>query len=465
MGVDTYTSSDMDAKLYCAKALCNWTRNPTNAQRLAKEGAIRALMHLALEPIPKILFYCAGAFRFMSENLVLATTMIDESTIPVIADIIKAGVNDDNVVGNLTITLVNLTRVNGREGQVVEAMIHQALTNILTSHPELSPACARGLYNLTCVDNSYLFIEKVVRALIQLAGGSTTTNVKHICAAALCNLADMKTVRLRLVEEGVISVLSILAKGSETRTRRICAVILQNLSQSKSCRVEMVSRSAVKAAHMLSADTDPIILRCIGLTISRLSAEPANSHRIIHELGIAALCNIAVKFPTIPGITQPIATSFQLLSIIQSARVAVVQEGAVAALAAMLKNSVDVYTIQHCLLSLCNLLTEAENHLAIVQQGLIATLIYLTDNENDTIRDYCALAFLNLSLSDESRKHAVNAGATIAIIELSKAISPPMTKARCAAAIMNLATAPFRDVSLYPTLLLTTMYFPTNETT
>lgn len=38
---------------------------------------------------------------------------------------------------------VNLTRVNGREGQVVEAMIHQALMNILGSHPELGSACAR----------------------------------------------------------------------------------------------------------------------------------------------------------------------------------------------------------------------------------------------------------------------------------------------------------------------------------
>ena len=38
---------------------------------------------------------------------------------------------------------VNLTRVNGREGQVVELMIHQALINILGSYPALACACAR----------------------------------------------------------------------------------------------------------------------------------------------------------------------------------------------------------------------------------------------------------------------------------------------------------------------------------
>jgi hypothetical protein len=319
----------------------------------------------------------------------------------------------------------------------VEAMIHQALMNILTSHPELGSACARGLYNLTCVDTTYPLIEKVIRALIQLSSTSTA-NVKHICAAAICNLADLKSVRLRLVEEGVISVLGTLSKGSETRTRRVCAVILQNLSASKSCRVEMVSRSSVQAAHSLSSDPDPIILRCIGLSIARLSTEPSNSSRIIHELGIAALCNIAVKYPTIPGISQPVATAFQLLSSNQSVRISIVQEGSVAAIASLLRFSGDIFTLQHCMLALCNLLSEPDNHLSIVQQGLIITLISLSVHENDTLKDFCALAFLNLSCAEDSRKHAVNAGAVVAIINLADQKST-VTKARCAAALCNLS--------------------------
>ena len=434
---DASSAADMGAKLYCATALCNWARNPANASRLATEGAVRAIIHLALEPIPRICFFCAGAFRFMSDSLTLATTMIDDGAISVISDIIKLGTADDSIIGNLTIALVNLTRVNGKEGQVVEAMIHQALMNILASHPDLGSACARGLYNLTCVDTTYPLIEKVIRALIQLSSTSTA-NVKHICAAAICNLADLKSVRLRLVEEGVISVLGTLSKGSETRTRRVCAVILQNLSASKSCRVEMVSRSSVQAAHSLSSDPDPIILRCIGLTISRLSTEPSNSSRIIHELGIAALCNIAVKYPTIPGISQPVATAFQLLSSNQSVRVSIVQEGSVAAIASLLRFSSDIFTLQHCLLALCNLLSEPDNHLSIVQQGLIITLITLSVHENDTLKDFCALAFLNLSCSEDSRKHAVNAGAVVAIINLAGQKST-VTKARCAAALCNLS--------------------------
>jgi len=122
----------------------------------------------------------------------------------------------------------------------------QALFSVMTFHPDMSSSCARGLYNLTCVDNSYQYIEKVVRAIIQLASTTVSSAVKHVCASALCNLADIKAVRSRMLEEGVIGVLAALAKGAETRTRRVCAVVLQNLSASKSCRVEMASRGSVQ---------------------------------------------------------------------------------------------------------------------------------------------------------------------------------------------------------------------------
>jgi hypothetical protein len=103
---DTSSTTDMGAKLYCATALCNWARTPSNANRLATEGAVRAIIHLALEPIPKISFFCAGAFRYMSESLMLATTMIDDGAISVISDIVKLGTADDHIIGNLTIALV-----------------------------------------------------------------------------------------------------------------------------------------------------------------------------------------------------------------------------------------------------------------------------------------------------------------------------------------------------------------------
>lgn len=433
---ESSTNPDVNAKLNCAASLCNWSRNPANASRLASEGAVRAIMQLSLEPVPRIISFCAAAFRFMSEYTALAVSMIEEGAITTISDLVSSS-SDDFVTFNLAIALVNLTRINGKEGQVVEAAIVLALMNLIMVKPELGSTCVRGLYNLTCVDVSYPSIERVIRALVSLSL-SGTSNVKHLCAAALCNLSDLKSVRARMVEEGAINVLTALSRGAETRTRRICAVILQNLSAAKSVRVEMASRNSVSAAYGLSSDQDPIILRCIGLTLSRLAMEPTNCQRIIHEGGIAALCNIAVKYPTIPGITQPVASAFQLLSSNQPYRVNMVNEGSVTAIASLLRSSVDMFTLQHSLLALCNLLCEAENHLPIIQQGLILTLIAMCTNENDLLKDFCSLAFLNLSSTEDSRKHLVNAGAVAAIISIAKQNSS-VTKKRCAATLCNLS--------------------------
>jgi len=241
-----------------------------------------------------------------------------------------------------------------------------------------------------------------------------------------------------MIEEGAINVLTALSRGAETRTRRVCAVILQNLSAAKSVRVEMASRNSVTAAYGLSSDQDPIILRCIGLTLSRLAMEPTNCYRIIQESGIAALCNIAVKYPTIPGISQPVASAFQLLTSNQTQRVCVATEGSVTAIASLLLSSVDMFTLQHSLLALCNLLCEMDNHVPIIQQGLIITLIAMCEQENDLIKDFCALAFLNLSCCEDSRKHIVNSGAITAIISVA-AHSSHVTKRRCSAILCNIS--------------------------
>lgn len=431
------TAPDINAKINCAMSLCNWSRNPQNASRLSSEGAVRAIMILSMEYNDRISVFCAAAFRHMSESYELAVSMIEEGAIATMSEVCSSR-TDDFTLTNVAIALVNLTRVNGKEGQLVgEAAIVLALMNLIMLKSELGVVCVRGLYNLTCVDISYQFIERVIRALVSLSL-SGTANVKHLCAASLCNLSDMKSVRPRMVEEGAINVLTSLSRGAETRTRRVCAVILQNLSAAKSIRVEMGSRNSVTAAYSLSSDQDPIILRCIGLTLSRLAMEPVNCQRIIQESGIAALCNIAVKYPTIPGISQPVASAFQLLSSHPEYRIIVASEGSVTAIAALLLSSVDMFTLQHSLLALCNLLCEFDNHTPIIQQGLIITLISMCDQGNDLIKDFCALAFLNLSCCEDSRKHIVNSGAIVAVIAITKDCTQ-VTMRRCAAILCNIS--------------------------
>jgi hypothetical protein len=147
---DNKVETEMSAKLYCALVLCNWSRNPVNAERLATEGAVKAIIKLSSEKNSDLIKYISACFRYMSEFPILANLMIDEGAIRVMTE--ATIVQDDFILNSIAIALINLTRINGREYKLIDEGIINAFLNIMKNSPELGPACCRGIYNLTCVD-------------------------------------------------------------------------------------------------------------------------------------------------------------------------------------------------------------------------------------------------------------------------------------------------------------------------
>ena len=200
-------------------------QHAANVERLANEGALDAIIRLAREDDRKIRRYCASAFRHMSKHKVLCEEMILSNGPSFLGELASSS-NDRLISRDCAIAMLNLTRMQGKEGVLVEDGAVLAFIGLSNVHEELSAVCARGLFNLTCVDEPYNFIDRVIRSFIGMAA-SATLEVKHICASALCNLSDLKSLRLRLVEEGIVQVLGQLARGAEPKTRRVCAIVLQ----------------------------------------------------------------------------------------------------------------------------------------------------------------------------------------------------------------------------------------------
>ena len=162
--VDTGFETDGAAKLYCAVALCNWSRNPANASRLASEGAVKAIMTLCNEKSLDILKFCAATFRYMSEQPLLVNSLIDEGAVRVIYE--KCSSTNEFIACNYSIALINLSRASGKESILVDQGLVSALVNLMRGNPELGPPCCRGIYNLTCVDmpfqvQSYVLISDI----------------------------------------------------------------------------------------------------------------------------------------------------------------------------------------------------------------------------------------------------------------------------------------------------------------
>jgi hypothetical protein len=440
--ISTNTSWDQlakerSAKITCAATICGWSRHPQNIQRLYTEGALDAINRLAKEDDRKIRRYCAQAFRYMSEHQELCEQMIQIGSLPVLAELASSS-RDAHISRSSAIAMLNLTRLQGKEGALVEDGAVLALMRLMNENEDLAGVCARGLFNLTCVDAPYSYIERVIKSFLGLAAAATL-EVKHICASALCNLSDLKSIRPKLVEEGVVPVLGLLARGAEAKTRRVCAIVLQSLASTKACRLEMVAKGAVQVLYSLSNDNDANTLHYIASAIMRLALDPDNCVKMVNENGVSALCNICIRCPDMPKTTQPCAAAFQVLSRQESTKTFMVTEQCVPALVTLLRGSTDPNTLQFCLLAFCNLLTVEENHLPVLQQGGVMSIIEQCKNTEAGIRESCALALFNLSCGEAARKSAVAAGAVPALISIAK-LEDIESQTRVAATLCNFAS-------------------------
>ena len=330
--------------------------------------------------------YCAASFRNMSHKRKLCEQLVQHTVVPVISELAIAA-KDRTVSRDCGIALVNMTTMDGIEGKLVEDGVVLALMSLMNQYDDLAELCARGLFNLTCVDAPYTFVERVIKSFVSLASAATL-EVKHICASALCNLSDLKAVRSRIVEEGVVQVLGLLARGAEAKTRRVCAIILHSLASSFVCRADMVAKGAVQVLYALSSDVDTITLHYIASAIIRLSYnEEGNVPRLILEGGVTALCNICLRCPKIPSTTQLCASALSLLSLQKVGREAIVNEGCIPALVTLLHEANDAQTLRHGLSALTNLLIDQDNHAAVLAQGAIASVINLCNHEHSGIRE------------------------------------------------------------------------------
>merc|ERR1719502_199622 len=432
---------EMEAKQHCAATLCNWSRFAANTERLASDGAVHAVMRLSKEDNPYIRKHCAAAFRHMSTRSVLAQQLIQYGAVPVISDLANNSSNDKKIGKDCLISLINMTKNSGTEAKLVEDGIVLAISSMLVDDEQWDEMCARGLFNLTCVDTHYPLMERVIKAFMTLAS-SSFSSVKYLCAAALCNIADLKQMRMRVVEEGVIQVLGSLARGSDAKTRRLCAIILYSLSGNKGCRAEMASRGAVVVLYSLSTDNDMTTIYCIASAIYRLAQEDSNIGRLTSEGGINAVSGISIRCADISHTSQACAAAMHVLSKRTDHRSMFVQEGCIPALITLLKTSTDFLTLHYSVLSICNLLTMEENQellTIIISQGGVQTIVELCRHEHEGIQKSCAFAIFTLSCVDAARKQAVQHGAIAKIIALSKVDDVDM-QLFCAATLCMMST-------------------------
>ncbi|CAM9227651.1 unnamed protein product [Discosporangium mesarthrocarpum] len=340
------------------------------------------------------------------------------------------------------VALVNTTSINGQEAKMVEDGVVLAMMMIMSEQEDFGRLCATGLFNLTCVPEPYNHIERVLKALVGIAG-APSQEVKHICASAFCNLTDLPVMHARLIEEGIVSTIGSIARGALMKTRRVCAIALHSLAASKQERTNLVSKGCVPVLYGLSSDEDVTTLHFVACTLVRLGMEEQSHARMIQEGAASALCNTAMACASIPSTSLPCALILNTLSQHNEYKLAIAEEGCIPAVVTLLRCSEDIPTQYHALMTFCSILSREENHGPILQQGGLYCVISLTTHPNRSIREACVLVLFNFSCGTAVKERIVQAGAVPAIISLSAGEEVHVASQRCCAATLcNLACAP-----------------------
>ncbi|KAH8071893.1 ubiquitin-protein transferase [Aureococcus anophagefferens] len=418
-----------EAKLHCANSLASWSTHAENAARLAEEGAVSAALVLSKDENADVRRACATAFKNMSQHAELCAQLVKHTAVP---------------------------------AKLVEDGVVIALMSLMNQHEELAELCSRGLFNLTCVDQPYMYMERVIKAFVSLAS-STMAAVKHVCAAALCNLSDIKAVRSRIVEEGVVQVVGLLARGAEARTRRVCAIVLHSLASTRTCRADMVSKGAVQVLYALSSDVDTITLHYIASAIIRLAMEDQNLPRLVHEGGVTALCNICLAGarprasaacpPAIPAIIalsrlpEPrtrmrcAATLCKLASVEANVGL-MVEEGVVPAFIDMLQTR-DQEIVKHCCAALCRLAHEGSSAVTIAEGAVPHVIAGCGEGSDAATRQSCCAVLSAVSAHEPCRRPLCAMGTLGALVALARdRAADDTTRLRCAVAFANLSHEP-----------------------
>ena len=129
-------AKELEAKVTCASTICGWSKHAANVERLANEGALDAIIRLAKEDDRKIRRYCASAFRHMSGHKLLCEQMILYKG-PVFVGELASSSHDKLISRDCAIAMLNLTRMQGKEGKLVEDCAVVALLSLMNHEVSL----------------------------------------------------------------------------------------------------------------------------------------------------------------------------------------------------------------------------------------------------------------------------------------------------------------------------------------
>lgn len=158
-----------------------------------------------------------------------------------------------------------------KEGAILALVILLGVRN-----QRLAPTCVQALYNLTCVNENFKGMERIVKALLTLP--SVTFDATPFVVGGVLNCSRFPPLRMRIIEDGVLQTFTAVVNSLSHRELHRAQLVfnisscVRQLSETVMCRQDMISKGAIELfQQLLPFCNDASRLLCIKALFNLLS--------------------------------------------------------------------------------------------------------------------------------------------------------------------------------------------------
>ena len=484
----------LDLRQRMALTLRNWCLDEGNMALIAREDAIQALAALASRDDRLTRRFCAAAFYSLSHNPDFRAELVQVGACAIIAQV-ALNTKSPRVALSCAASLCNLSLESGVEPRLAEEGAVGALCTLLLTFSErdIWVTSLQGLYNLTCVTESYQGLDRVLKGLFSAYDTPyQEMDPSQVVGLAIANLSVIHRMQLRILEEGLVDVVNrhILPFADGVLQYNV-AVAFHNVACARACRGEMInrgvmacivsltrppskgnSRNSMFISGTVTKDDDEErvlsqqpqqhlipLLTCLATTLQYLSLEVEARRTTVRDGAVRAILNI-LEQTSEPGVLEACAEALHAFTSFRDSTVLLIKHQTVPALIKLsdtLLASRDPKRRRQrhsVVASFCNLLSAENHHGSVLDyKNCLTCVLRLAecldsgdeDNEcsdDEILLEYLSCLYSNLACGTPRRFHAVMAGLVPRLVQLCDLESPPAVsiklKARCATALANL---------------------------
>lgn len=303
---------------------------------------------------------------------------------------------------------------------------------------EVKKLCAAAILNLTAEASLRLRMldDGVLLALLELAKAQHE-EVRRNTSMALCRFSYERSGQLRLVHEGCVSAIVSMLNSPDYETKEACVKALVNIA---SCSGAGVTESVVQTIVKISTRKEPASVRFAAEAVCNLSMLAGPRGKVVEDGILENLCELSQSISDV-DVKLSLATALANFSGVPSNLEPLSHVRILECLEDLLKSDHEVVRAR-CAFTVANISSHAASLKNLVLSDAVVQLVEMGQNASEVVQESIALSLSNLSSTPDSRQLLGRFGVVSLLLHFLMNDTSAVTKQYAIVSLCSLLIAP-----------------------